>query len=72
MQIQSDNSTLYKLNEKDKEKLLALDKEYGELVNMYRNDYNTKDVANMDEECKKFLEARKNGKKYFSPNKTNY
>ena len=65
LQIQSDNSTLYKLNEKDKEKLLALDKEYGELVNMYRNDYNTKDVANMDEECKKFLEARKNGKKYF-------
>ena len=57
LQIQSDNSTLYKLNEKDKEKLLALDKEYGELVNMYRNDYNTKDVANMDEECKKIFRS---------------
>lgn len=57
LQIQSDNSTLYKLNEKDKEKLLALDNEYGELVNMYRNDYNTKDAANIDEECKKIFRS---------------
>lgn len=58
-------SSFFKLNEKDKEKLLALDKEYGKLVRMYRDDYNTKDVANMDSECKKFLAAKKLGKKYF-------
>lgn len=53
------------LDKESKAKLLALDKEYGELVLMYRNDYNTKDVANMDSECKKFLSARKQGRKYF-------
>lgn len=53
------------LDKESKEKLLALDKEYGELVLMYRNDYNTKDVANMDSECKKFLSERKQGRKYF-------
>lgn len=45
--------------------MLALDEEYGKLVRMYRDDYNTKDVANMDSECEKFLKARKEGKKYF-------
>ena len=68
-------SSLFKLNDADKKKLLELDKEYGELVSMYRKDWDNKDVENMDEECKKFLDARKEGKKYFpqiklvSPNK---
>ena len=54
-----------KLTKEQKRKLLNLDKEYGELVMMYRKDLNTKDVANMDEECEKFLNARKRGLKYF-------
>lgn len=54
-----------KLTREQKEKLLSLDKEYGELVMMYRKDLNTKDVANMDEECEKFLNAHKRGLKYF-------
>ena len=58
-------SSFFKLTDEDKEKLLALDKEYGKLVMMYRNDLNTKDVANMDEECEKFLKERKAGREYF-------
>ena len=52
-----------KLNHEEKKKLLELDKEYGELVLMYRNDFNTKDVANMDSEFEKFMRARNKGKK---------
>lgn len=55
----------FKLTKEDKEKLLALDKEYGELVMMYRKDLNTKDIENMEEECEKFLTARKRGLKYY-------
>lgn len=55
----------FKLSKADKEKLLALDKEYGELVIMYRKDLNTKDIENMEEECEKFLTARKRGLKYY-------
>jgi hypothetical protein len=62
-------SSLFKLNDADKKKLLELDKEYGELVSMYRKDWNNKDVENMDEECKKFLDARKEGKKVLPSNK---
>ena len=54
-----------KLNKEQKEKLLALDKEYGELVMMYRNDLNTKDIDNIEEEFEKFINARKRGLKYF-------
>lgn len=55
----------FKLTKADKEKLLALDKEYGELVMMYRKDLNTKDIENMEEECEKFLTSRKRGLKYY-------
>ena len=54
-----------KLTPEQKEKLLRLDEEYGELVMMYRKDLNTKDIANLQEECEKFLRARKRGLKYF-------
>ena len=54
-----------KLSDDDMKKLLSLDKEYGELVDMYRHDRNTKDVTNLDEECEKFLRARERGIKYF-------
>lgn len=53
------------LTKAQKERLLALDKEYGDLVFMYRKDWNTKDVTNLDEECEKFLDCRKRGIKYF-------
>lgn len=62
---ENERSSFFKLNDVDKKRLLTLDKEYGKLVRMYRDDYNTKDVANMAEECKKFLKYRKEGKKYF-------
>lgn len=55
----------FKLSKNDKNKLLMLDKEYGDLVMMYRKDFNTKDIENMEEECEKFLTARKRGLKYF-------
>ncbi len=54
-----------KLSKEDKEKLLRLDKEYGKCFDMFRHDRNDKDVLNLEEECKKFLEARKTGTKYF-------
>ena len=59
------NSSPLKLTSEQKEKLLKLDEEYGELVMMYRKDLNTKDIANLQEECEKFLRARKRGLKYF-------
>lgn len=55
----------FKLSKQDKEKLLMLDKEYGELILMYRNDLNTKDVENMEEECDRFLRLRERGLKYY-------
>ena len=61
----SSSSMKMKLNHEEKKKLLELDKEYGELVLMYRNDFNTKDVANMDSEFEKFMRARNKGEKYF-------
>lgn len=62
--LESINNPLL-LSETDKEKLLSLDKEYGELVLMYRNDFNTKDIENLEEECDKFLKLRSRGLKYF-------
>lgn len=59
------NYITFKLSDEDKQKLLELDKEYGELTIMYRHDWNTKDVSNIDEEFEKFMSARKKGEKYF-------
>lgn len=55
----------FKLSSQDKAKLLMLDKEYGDLVMMYRKDLNTKDIENMEEECETFLKMRRKGLKYY-------
>lgn len=63
--ILEDKGDFFKLSEEDKVKLLNLDKEYGDLVLMYRQDLNTKDIKNLDEECTKFLDLHSRGIKYF-------
>lgn len=54
-----------KLNKEQKEKILALDKEYGDIVYMFRKDRNWNDVLNIEEEFDKFIQARKRGIKYY-------
>lgn len=58
-------SNPYKLSKKDKEKLIALDSEYGEIVKLYREEWNPLDVENIEEEMETFLRMKKNGLKYF-------
>jgi hypothetical protein len=53
------------LSPEDKAKLIRLDKRYNTLIMKVRNDFNEKDVKNLDEEREKFFEARKKGEKYF-------
>lgn len=55
----------FKLSKEDKEKLLSLDKEFGDLIYTYRSDRNWKDVLNLDEEYDKFINARERGIKYY-------
>ena len=54
----------YHLSDKDKQYLLELDKEFGEVMNMFRNDRNYNDIVNIEEEYSKFIDARRNGEKY--------
>lgn len=54
-----------KLSDKDKERLIVLDKRYGDLYKMTREEFNEKDVRNLKEEMETFLSARKRGRKYF-------
>ena len=42
--IKLNNFIKFKMSPSDKEKLLYLDKEYGDLINMYRTDRNWKEV----------------------------
>ena len=52
------------LSERDKTRLIELDREYASLAWMHRNDYNFKDILNKKEERKKFFEAYDNGERY--------
>lgn len=54
-----------KLSKNDKQILILLDKEYGDLICTYRADRNWKDVLNLDEEYEKFISARNVGLKYY-------
>ena len=54
-----------RLNEKDKETLLSLDKEYGELYREFWFKWDRTDCVNLEEEFDKFMRARKAGKKYY-------
>ena len=56
---------LMKLSESQKEQLIEIDKEYGKLFFLYKKVYNCNNILNLDSECKKFLEARERGIKYF-------
>lgn len=49
----------------NKLRLLELDKEYGALMELYRKDRNWKDPLNIDSEMDKFMDAKKNGEKYY-------
>ena len=54
----------YRLSDKDKKYLIELDKEFGEVMNMFRNDRNYNDIVNIEDECSKFIDARRKGEKY--------
>ena len=55
----------FKLNEEQKEKLLNLDREYYDLVLMFRSNFYVSNLSNLDEEYKKFITSRKRGLKYY-------
>ena len=54
-----------KLSKEDKSRLLHLDNEYGKLCEEFWTEWDRTDCKNLDEEFEKFIDARKNGKKYF-------
>lgn len=54
-----------KLSSSDKQKLIDLDNEYKDIYTQFWNDWYDSGVENQKEEFKKFINARKNGKKYF-------
>ena len=66
------NDSIYKiavnnnliLTQEDKEQLLALDKEYKDIFIEYWEKYCPMDCDNVDEDYKKFIKAREEGKEY--------
>lgn len=53
------------LSSEEREKLLRLDKLYGDFCMKYRYDCDQMTLTNLDEECKRFLDYRKAGMKYY-------
>lgn len=59
-----------KLTDDDKKYLLILDEEYKNLILRVRDEYNEKDITNIDEEFDKFMDARRKNEKYYPILKT--
>lgn len=59
-----------KLTDDDKKHLLILDEEYKNLILRVRNEYNEKDIINIEEEFDKFMAARQKNEKYYPILKT--
>ena len=55
----------FRLSGGEREKLLKLDKEYGMWFKEWWDKWDRTDCKNTDSEFKKFIEARKSGKKYY-------
>ena len=55
----------FKMTDEDKKKLINLDQRHNELTLKVRNEFNEKDIHNLDDEMNMFFEKRKNGEKYF-------
>ena len=55
----------YKLTLGEKQELLKLDREFNDIMMMSRDGFDEKEIHNIDEEQRKFFEARKYNKKYF-------
>ena len=63
--LHNDFSFSQKMSLNDRKKLIALDREYNELIMLRRDDFNEKDVHNLDEEADKFFSAYDKGEKYY-------
>lgn len=64
-ELNSVDDDKYKLDDDQKKKLIALDRQYGKLALLFRQVYRAKNVTNIDEEFKKFMDARSKGEQYF-------
>lgn len=62
--IKNTNNQL-KLSDADKNKLLLLDKRYGDLCEKFWYEWDRTDCKNLDEEFEKFINARNSGQKYY-------
>ena len=60
-----ESNSIFKMDNEAKEKLLKLDEKYHRLIDKFRNKYSAQSVENLREEYEKFMNAKKNGQKYF-------
>lgn len=58
-------NTIHKLSRSERKILLSIDREYKELYTEYWNKWYDSGVTNQRGEFKKFMDARKNGEKYY-------
>lgn len=54
-----------KLTEEQKKSLLDFDRKYNEIIMLFRNEHNGKDILNFKEERDKFISEYKAGRKYY-------
>ena len=60
-----ESNSIFKMDNETKAKLLKLDEKYHRLIDRFRNKYSAQSVENIKEEYEKFMNAKKNGQKYF-------